>query len=110
VRGATPLEFGVVGEIRGGTDMKYRAKFPMVTALMLISFATLAVAQSQLENMELCNGADRSSPDPQISGCTALIESASRTHLLSIAYINRGAAYIAKGDYDRAIQVYDLSI
>src|SRR5262245_54416750 len=28
---------------------------------------------SKMRNIELCNGSDRSSPEPQIRGCTALI-------------------------------------
>ena len=73
-------------------------------------FATSAVAQTLLQVVELCNGADRSSPDPQIYGCTALIESGAKPAVLTIAYNNRGDAYTAKGDYDRAIQDYDQSI
>src|SRR5690242_10746081 len=60
---------------------------------------------NRLSNIELCNGADRSSPEPQIKGCTALIETEKETTLvLAIAHNNRGDAYSAKGDYDRAIQ------
>src|SRR5437868_13063737 len=31
--------------------------------------------EGKLKNVELCNGVDRSSAEPQIRGCTALIES-----------------------------------
>ena len=51
----------------------------MASALILLSLVGLAAAQRpaqspRLKNIELCNGADRTSPDPQIDGCTALIE------------------------------------
>src|SRR5438132_11544831 len=83
------------------------------TALMMaILLGTAAVAQSpRLKNIELCNGKDRSSPDFQIEGCTALIDSGRETtQTLAIAHNNRGNAYTAKGDYDRAIQDYDQSL
>ena len=66
---------------------------------------------SELKNIQLCNGADRSTPEPQIKGCTALIESGEETSLvLAVAYTNRGNAYAAKGDYDLAISDYDAAI
>ena len=64
-----------------------------------------------LKNIELCNGVDRTSPDIQIDACTSLINSGKQTpQTLVIAYNNRGNAYVAKGEYDRAIQDYDQSI
>ena len=67
--------------------------------------------QGKLRNVELCNGVDRSSTEPQIKGCTALIRSGKETTLvLAIAHTNRGNAYAAKGDFDRAISDYDLAI
>ena len=63
-----------------------------------------------LNNIALCNGSDRSSPEPQIIGCTALIDSGEHTTAVAIAYNNRGDAYTSKGEYDRAIQDFDQSI
>src|SRR5215831_8275593 len=37
---------------------------------------------SELKNIQLCNGADRSTPEPQIKGCTALIEPGKETSLV----------------------------
>lgn len=73
---------------------------------------TWAAAQGQkLSNVDLCNGNDRTSADPQIVGCTALIKAhAENPKVLVIAYNNRGNAYTDKGQYDLAIQDYDESI
>src|SRR6185295_2735131 len=90
----------------------------VVFVLMLAIPVTIALAagetgqfSSKLKNIQLCNGADRSSPEPQIKGCTALIESGKETTLvLAVAYTNRGNAYAAKGDFDLAISDYDVAI
>ena len=85
-------------------------------ALILLSLAGLAAAQRpaqgpKFKNIELCNGVDRTSPDIQIDACTSLIDSGKQTpQTLVIAYNNRGNAYVAKGEYDRAVQDYDQSI
>src|SRR5262249_29672215 len=64
-----------------------------------------------LKNTELCNGASRASPEARIEGCTALIGTVQGTATaLPIAYNNRGNAYVAKKDYDRAIEDFDQSI
>jgi tetratricopeptide (TPR) repeat protein len=49
--------------------------------------------------------------DIRIDTCTSAIQSGGLSQdRLSIAFQNRGAAYIAKGDPDRAIQDYDRAI
>ncbi len=64
-----------------------------------------------VRNIELCNGTDRASLEARINGCTALIKaSQGTTAALAIAYNNRGNAFTAKADYDRAIQDFDQSI
>ena len=85
--------------------------------LILLLLGSPAAAQNPklkdnyLRNVELCNGSDRTSLEPRINGCTALIDSGQGTATaLAIAYNNRGNAYTAKGDYDRAIQDFDQSI
>lgn len=71
--------------------------------------APVSKFESKLKSIELCNGSDRSSPEPQIKGCTAIINSENETALvLSIAHNNRGDAYATKGDFDLAIKDYDL--
>src|SRR5262249_3996449 len=98
-------------------EMAHRAKRGVfcgsASALMLLLLADVAAAQKSqiLKNLELCNGVNRTSPDIQIDGCTALINSGAQTpRTRVIAYNNRGNAYMAKGEYDRAVQDYDQSI
>ena len=84
----------------------------VASTLMLMLLVTWAAAQStKLKNVDLCNGVDRTSAEPQIIGCTALIESGlENSQTLVIAYNNRGNAYTSKGEYELAIQDYDESI
>jgi tetratricopeptide (TPR) repeat protein len=64
-----------------------------------------------LRNIELCNRTDLAALDSRISGCTALIETSHGTTVAqAIAHNNRGNAYIAKGEFDRAIEDFDQSI
>src|SRR5262245_23401021 len=87
-------------------------------ALFLFSLSAGALAAptsskliSKMRNIELCNGSDRSSPEPQIRGCTALINAENETTLLrAVAYNNRGDAYVTQGNYDAAIDDYGQSI
>src|ERR1700745_3672698 len=83
------------------------------SALLLLLLGGVSAAQKSqlLNNIELCNGANRTSPDIQIDGCTALINSSAQTpRSMVIAYNNRGNAHMAKGEYDRAVEDYDQSI
>src|SRR5262249_30446876 len=82
------------------------------TASVLLLLASAAPAQSpRLKNIQMCNGVDNTSAEPQMQGCTALIDSGNeKPNVLAIAYNNRGNAYAAKRDWDRAIQDYDQSI
>lgn len=64
-----------------------------------------------LKNTELCNGGGGAAPEARIEGCTALIQTVQGSATaLPIAHNNRGNAYVARGDYDRAIQDFDRSI
>src|SRR5262249_26318805 len=81
--------------------------------VILLSLGGVAEAQQRpaFKSIELCNGADCTSPNIQIDGCTSLIDSGKQTpQTLVIAYNNRGNAYMAKGEYDRAVQDYGESI
>ncbi len=81
----------------------------VASTLMLMILVTWAAAQSpKLSNVDLCNGKDRTSSQPQIIGCTALIKSdADNPKVLAIAYNNRGNAYTGQGQYDLAIADFD---
>src|SRR3974390_2553835 len=93
-------------------DAFYYLIYNAALLLMLSSLASSAAAQgSVLDNVDLCNGVDRSSPGPQTRGCTALLKSdADNPKVLAIAYNNRGNAYSTQGQFDLAIQDYDKSI
>ncbi|MCP4615048.1 MAG: tetratricopeptide repeat protein [Bradyrhizobium sp.] len=91
---------------------------PLLFVSLLLAAPASAQAQAQaaktdgmLKNIELCNRIDRAALDTRISGCTVLIDANyGTTAAQAIAYNNRGNAYIAKGDFDRAIQDFDQSI
>ena len=77
-------------------------------ALLSISAPGATRAQSGDEDRMRCTDHN---PDIGIAGCTAIIGSGQETTKnLAVAFYNRGAAYDAKGDYDRAIQDYDQAI
>lgn len=84
--------------------------------LALPLLAAPATAQTEMKNnfvssIELCNRMDRTALDARIIGCTTLIDGGYGTTVtLAIAHNNRGNAYIAKGDLDRAIEDFDRSI
>ena len=83
-------------------DMRSHAAHSIVcivtSILMLIVFVTRAAAQTT-NDVDLCNGKDRTSAEPQITGCTAIIKSKEKnSQVLAIAYNNRGNAYTSKGD------------
>ena len=80
-----------------------------ILILLLLGLSSAAKGSrpknDQLKSTELCNGKGRVSPEARIEGCTTLILTVLGTATaLPIAYNNRGNAYVAKGDYDRAIQ------
>ena len=82
-------------------------------ALMVLALALPAqnLAQiSKLTNLDLCNGKDRSSPDPQIRGRTSLIKSDKNPQVLAVAYNNRGVAYQKKGDLDLAMKDFEAAM
>src|SRR6478735_10618624 len=84
----------------------------VLTAVTIVCTGTAAWSQApKLTDIEQCNASDRTPPDLQISGCTAVIESTTRTpQMLAVAYNNRGNAHFKTGNYDQALQDYDRSI
>ena len=103
--------FKLVSLLRGAVGGAVLILSPGLSLGALLAASPKETLQNRLSNIELCNGSDRSSPDPQIKGCTALIETGKETALvLAIAHNNRGDAFSAKGEFDRAISDYDLAI
>jgi tetratricopeptide (TPR) repeat protein len=85
--------------------------FPAASALVLTFFITSATAaDSDVTNLDLCNGRTDASPDQQIEGCTALLKSADEQRVIAVIYSNRGNGYVGKGQYDLALQDYDEAI
>jgi tetratricopeptide (TPR) repeat protein len=105
-----------VGKLDMGFSARRGIADGVAIMLILLFVGSAALAQApksndDLKNIDLCNGMDRSSPEPQIRGCTALIRSGDLTkNALAIAYNNRGNAFTAKGAYDLAIVDFDQSI
>jgi len=81
---------------------------PALRTCLLFGAAMTAIGCSGLENLSKCRSVD---PNTRIAGCTALIQSGQlTTGNLSTIYNNRGTAYSAKGDHDRAIQDFSEAI
>ena len=73
-----------------------------------VSFSSPSTLSQQLDR---CGGKNDASTEQQISGCTALIDSGrGNAHGLSEALYNRGNAYAATGNFNRAIEDYDQAI
>ena len=79
--------------------------------MLMWLLAPVAAEVSDLAYVEACNGKNRTSAEPQIAACTALIDAnADNPKVLAIAHNNRGNAYIRKGEYEQAIKDYDEAI
>ncbi len=82
----------------------------LAVAFVCLSCASLgATALAKSDPWTGCSGED---PDVRIASCTEIITSASRKTKQNkiAAYINRGGAYRAKGDFDRAIADLDAAL
>ena len=83
-------------------------------AVALAATASLGPAQAQQSQARTwCNDSevDGVSLDLRISGCTTVIQSGEVSNSdLALAFNNRGFAYSAKGQHDRAIQDFDQAI
>jgi tetratricopeptide (TPR) repeat protein len=74
-------------------------------------FASATIAQVISKEWGQCSGGEGGDPDVIIAGCTAVIEANKNPdRRLAIALNNRGVAYKAKGDFDHALQDYDLAV
>jgi tetratricopeptide (TPR) repeat protein len=81
-----------------------------MTAMLVASCASPASTLSD-EDWDSCARAAELSSDRPIRGCTAVIKAGERILAqLVAAYNNRGLAFRANGDLDRAIEDYDQAI
>src|SRR6266852_2415509 len=75
---------------------------------------TLLAAQNSFaltrEQEKGCESKEETSPDLRIANCTAVIEQTKVKKQKTDALTNRGKAYRAKGDSDRAIADFDEAI
>src|SRR5438128_1235782 len=89
---------------------------PVLFGLVLLPTPSAAQELPKLEivqkSLALCNNADqKTTGDVQAEACTALIKSGAETsRILAIAYNNRGNTFARKGDFERAIEDYNLSL
>ncbi|OSI72396.1 hypothetical protein BSZ21_07060 [Bradyrhizobium canariense] len=80
-----------------------------VMILLLAAPASAQKPEGQFRNVELCNAA--SSPDRRIEACSAFIAAGrGGPQALAMAHNNRGIAYAAKVDYDRAVADFEAAI
>ena len=92
-----------------GTFFRFPTRALSIVAVVLS--ATCSVNAQTQQQISWCEGGSAVTPDQRLSGCTAVIESGSyQGDRLSNAFSNRGLAYSANGESDRAIQDYDQSI
>jgi tetratricopeptide (TPR) repeat protein len=74
-------------------------------------FASATAAQVISKEWGQCSGGEGRNPDVIITGCTAVIQANNDPdRRLAVALNNRGVAYKAKGDFDHALQDYDLAL
>ena len=94
--------------------MKLTMNRILVVAALFASitlFAPATIAQVVSKEWGQCSGGEGSDPDLIIAGCTAVIEAhTDPSRRLAIALNNRGIAFKAKGDFDHALQDYDMSL
>lgn len=80
----------------------------VLTAVAAIAVSKPGMAQSQTD-LNACNSA-KTDPDQRIAACTRVIHIVSRIRSPAPALNSRANAWIAKGDYQRAISDLDESI
>ena len=84
--------------ILGKADMEFSARPSIIHGVAVTSISlllgSLALAQSpqRLKNIELCNGTDRTIPQSQINGCTALIDSGNENCVVSSSFLSNSPA------------------
>ena len=78
---------------------------------VVVCLAPAGMTQVISKEWGQCSGGEGGNPDVIIAGCTAVIQAHNDPpRRLAIALNNRGVAFKAKGDFDHALQDYDLSL
>jgi tetratricopeptide (TPR) repeat protein len=79
--------------------------------VLATSLGPQAVAHVISKEWGKCSGGEGANPDVIIAGCTAVIDADDDPpRWLAIALNNRGVAFKAKGEFDHALQDYNLSL
>src|SRR5262245_57045723 len=85
-----------------------RARFWVV---VFVGFGFLAGPALAANTKDYSDCDQTDNDDLRIAACSRLIKSGDlSTRSLSIAYNKRGAAWVGKGDYDKAMSDYNLAI
>ncbi|WP_024341957.1 tetratricopeptide repeat protein [Bradyrhizobium japonicum] len=96
--------------VAAGATLKAGLTGAAMTAL-LVAFCTSPASALTDEDWDTCARSAELSSDRPIRGCTAVISAGERVLAqLVAAYNNRGLAFRANGDLDRAIEDYDQAI
>jgi tetratricopeptide (TPR) repeat protein len=95
-----------------GSSVKMRIVLrPWLGIACLTSALAASAAGQDQQQIDWCNANDGVAVDQVISGCTAVIQSGEQSPKdLSTAFNNRGNAYYAMKDYDRAIADFSEAI
>ena len=91
-----------------GGERRFIIGMAAATSLLLAALPSHAVTRDQLK---WCEAKEDASPDLRITSCTAVIEQKNvKKQQKADAFANRGKAYRAKGDSDRAIADFDEAL
>src|SRR5579864_7047745 len=99
---------------RGRRTGEYMRSIIAMFAMLFVALiaATVPAAAQTKEQIDWCNGKNEATPDLQIGGCTAIIQSGRFSGSnLAIAFLKRGDAFVKKGGkLDDAIADYSQAI
>jgi tetratricopeptide (TPR) repeat protein len=95
-----------------GVHMLRRLVLQVAWLLLAVSAGFPVAAQQLSPDFAQCvNQGGAFSPDEQISGCTAVVQSSHELSAIrAIAYINRGVVHWKRGDHDRGIADFSEAI
>jgi uncharacterized caspase-like protein len=85
--------------------MRIAARYRKLAAA--VALACLSALPAWALDLRDC---DRFDPDRRIEACTAILHRGKDKAAWGAAYNNRAGAYMAKGDFDRALADYDMAV